>query len=298
MNIAILGCNGFVGSNLARYFNSIGWVVYGMGTSDYAPSFINYYKTNHSSDGIGSFFREAVFGACINAAGSGNVGFSFQNPTADFASNVNATIRILDALRIHQPKCHYIHLSSAAVYGNPLVLPIKEEQPLRPLSPYGFHKLMSESICKEYSDMFNLKISILRPFSIYGSYLQKQLLWDICRKMEESDNVTLFGTGKESRDFIHVQDIASLIEQLIKAKPKKLLILNAATGIETEIREIASLCLPHFKGKTISFSGKERKGDPNNWRADISKSKQLGFQPQIDIKKGIPLFIKWFKSLS
>ena len=74
---------------------------------------------------------------------------------------------------------------------------------------------MSEIICKEYYHLYNLPITIIRPFSVYGNGLKKQLFWDICEKQLRNKNIILFGTGKETRDFLHISDLLQLIDALL-----------------------------------------------------------------------------------
>ncbi|MBK6479818.1 MAG: SDR family oxidoreductase [Saprospiraceae bacterium] len=111
-----------------------------------------------------SIFRNERFDICINAAGNGSVAFSIGNPKTDFEANTYHVIKILDAIRMYQSECKFLQISSVAVYGNPIKLPINECDNLNPLSAYGFNKLMSEMICKEYHTLYNLPIAIIRPF--------------------------------------------------------------------------------------------------------------------------------------
>ena len=243
-------------------------------------------------------FKNNKIDVCINAAGNGNVSNSITYPLLDFRANSLEVICILDAIRLYNPECKYLHISSAAVYGNPKQLPIKEDDKLAPLSPYGYHKLMSEIICKEYYHLYNLPITIIRPFSVYGNGLKKQLFWDICEKQLRNKNIILFGTGKETRDFLHISDLLQLINVVIENSAFKCDIYNAATGIETTIKQIADIFWKNFpKGKKIGFSGELKKGDPLNWRADISRVNKLGFEPKIKLNDTIIDYINWYCNL-
>ncbi|MFY7965492.1 MAG: NAD-dependent epimerase/dehydratase family protein [Chitinophagaceae bacterium] len=299
--ILIIGSQGFIGSAICNYFLKKGFDVVGCDIVDKSENCSYYYHkiTSDLSNDLVKIFAEHQFQLCINAAGSGNVPLSVENPLLDFKANVADVISILDAIKLHNSSCKYLHISSAAVYGNPEKLPVCENDLTQPVSPYGYHKLMSESICKEYYKLFGLKTAIIRPFSVYGAGLKKQLFWDLCQKISksESNKIELFGTGEESRDFIYINDLVELI-YLINAKDNfECSIYNAASGIETKINQLASIIQPFFPTKKIAFSGQSRIGDPNNWVADISKSKSIGFANKVAIETGIEKYIEWFKHL-
>ena len=298
--ILILGSEGFIGNHLVNHFAKKGFAVSGCDLFE-APSQSNYqyYKVSRLSPELEDVFGIRLYDYCVNAAGSGNVSYSMTHPVQDFEANTLDPIRVLDIIRRTNPSCKYVHLSSAAVYGNPASLPVDENFKLNPLSAYGWHKLMSEHICKEYQSLYGISTAILRPFSIYGNGLKKQLLWDICNKFQQADQIQLFGTGNESRDFLHVKDLAGLIETIINSSDFTGNIYNAASGVETTIRDIALLFEKYFgTNKKINFTGEVRKGDPLNWRADISKAKELGFSPSINLEQGIQQYIEWFRQLN
>ena len=300
MKILVVGSEGFIGSNLCRYFVEKGLQVYGADVVEpLAYAKYQHIKVSRLSAEWDDIFQLTNFNLCINAAGSGNVPYSISHPLIDFEANAGDVIQILDAIRKYNPLCNYLHISSAAVYGNPIVFPIKETDILQPVSPYGFHKLMSELICKEYTELFNLRTAVIRPFSVYGEGLRKQLFWDICQKIDNSveGKITLFGTGDESRDFIYIDDFVELIYLITSKCEFNGNIYNAASGQETTIKQIAKLVMIEMPGVKINFSKGIRNGDPNNWRADITKIQALGFKPLISITEGLKRYLDWFKTM-
>lgn len=300
MNILVLGSEGFIGSHLVDKLAKGTATVVGCDLFETARnSTYRYIKVSRLSPQWEEIFSSSSFDFCINAAGSGNVLYSMQHPLIDFEANTLDVIRILDSIRKLAPKCRYLHISSAAVYGNPDILPIMESAISKPMSPYGWHKLMSETICREYYNIFGIRTVIIRPFSVYGDGLKKQLLWDICKRLHSENSIELFGTGTESRDFIHVSDLVNLILILINKGTFCADIFNAASGVETTIGTIAQYFEAFYKGKKkISFSGQTRTGDPNNWRADISLISELGFKCEKPLESGIREYIDWFHSQS
>ena len=299
MNIIILGSQGFIGTYLCDHFLKAGHTVYGADVLEIpAPVMYHYVKFSRLSAQWEDLLKLTTFDVCINAAGSGNVAYSVDNPVIDFEANTLDVLRILDALRKYLPHCKYIHISSAAVYGNPDVFPIQELAALQPISPYGFHKLMSEILCKEYHQLYQLNIAIIRPFSIYGNGLRKQLLWDICNKLRNDNTITLFGDGNESRDFIHITDFVLLVEKIIVKDKFYGEIYNAASGKQIKIKEVAAIFEKSFgTDKTIYFNGSIKQGDPLNWQADINKIAELGYKSAVDFNDGVNAYITWFNKL-
>ena len=193
----------------------------------------------------------------------------------------------------------FVFLSSAGVYGNPAVLPIKEDAQMNPLSPYALHKVMCEEICFFFIRNYSFDIKIARIFSAYGAGLKKQIFWDMHKKIEETGQLNMFGTGNESRDYIHIDDVVQAL-YLIATCNSDEVVFNVANGQETTIRQATELfaeysCIGKDK---INFNGYIREGDPINWRADISKISALGYKQTTDINCGIQDYCKWIKQIS
>lgn len=301
MKILILGSEGFIGKVAVKFFKEH-YDVFGGDLLEAPTQKYNYSKVSRLSPDFEELLQKTEFDVCLNAAGSGNVNYSMSHPLSDFEANSLDTIRLLDALRRHQPQTKYVHISSGAVYGNPWQLPIREDAELKPISPYGWHKLISEKICQEYSSVFGLRTAILRPFSVYGVGLKKQLFWDLFQKCvnRKPDNaVKLWGTGNESRDFVCVDDLILAIHLIIQKSNFKANTYNVASGEETTIFSAATKFCSIYDPKIIvQFSGDERVGDPQNWRADITSLSSLGFIPTVNLQDGIQKIVVWMQARS
>lgn len=296
MNILIIGSQGFIGSHLVNHFVNKQFSVTGCDLiENSSPGYI-YHKISVLSPDFETQFSTKNFDVCINASGSGNVSYSLEHPISDFEANTILVSKILDTIRKHQPQCKFIQISSAAVYGNPENLPIQEDTPIQPLSPYGYHKWISEIMCSQYKRIYNVPIAIIRPFSVYGPGLRKQLLWDICQKTRNKKRVQLFGTGNETRDFIHVEDLSRCIAIIIEKSPFECNIYNIASGIETKISQIASYFEKASNYQTsVMFTGEDKKGDPVNWKADISSIEKMGFVPSKALEEGLIEYKEWYE---
>ncbi len=299
-SILILGSEGFIGNQLTKYFLEKGYAIAGCDLFE-SPRETggNYFQISRLYPEWEEIFSKHKFDYCINAAGNGNPNYSMTQPLFDFESNTLDTVRLLDIIRNQNSACKYLHISSAAVYGNPVILPVKEDSKLQPLSPYGWHKLMSEQVCNEYSNIFQIQTAVVRPFSVYGPGLKKQLFWDVYQKiLVNKEHIELWGTGNESRDFIYIEDLAHAIETVMGSISAEFQIFNVASGIETTIQEAINIFIQTLGSKTtVEFNQRTREGDPINWRADISAIKKLGFEPKLSLKEGLEQVGKWFLSL-
>lgn len=298
--ILITGVNGFIGHSAAVYFGKE-YEVHGMDIStEYRGDGekITYYQCNMS--GSPAELSMIVTGVqpdvILHCAGSANVGASVVNPMADLDGNLHSLYQLLIALRSIEKKPKIIFMSSAAVYGNPRQLPIRETDAPAPISPYGLHKLMCEQLCHYYNEVHGYRIRSIRIFSVYGSGLRKQLLWDTYQKYQSTGAIHLFGTGDETRDFIHVSDLMQAMSCILAYDgPEE--IFNVANGEEVSIRELA-----HAYAKTlgeaeeiVTFNGETKAGDPKNWRADISLLKSIGYRKRMELSDGIRDYVTWVK---
>ena len=283
MKITILGVQGFIGSNLVNFFRYQGHEIQTLSKEDLLD--INIL--------INAFEKSEVV---INCIGSATVGYSYTNTEEAFESNVIILGKVLELLRQNSfQHVKYINLSSAAVYGNPENLPVKESDETKPLSPYGYHKLMSELLLKEYHHCFGLKTLSLRIFSAYGTGQKKLLLWDLHQKIKNSNGkICLFGTGDETRDFIHIEDIAQQILLAISNASFKGEAVNVGNGVGVKISEIADLYKMYYPKKfDYEFNGENKLGDPLNWCADIYILKGWGYKKIFLIEDGIKDYINW-----
>lgn len=258
---------------------------------------VDYHRLALPDARLSELLRSAAPAVCVHCAGRASVGLSMEQPAEDYRGNTLLVFELLEALRRTVPRCRFILLSSAAVYGDPASLPVSETHAVQPLSPYGYHKRQAELLCEEFSRIYALPTACARIFSAYGPGLRRQVIWDICQKWLATGALTLHGTGAESRDFIHAGDIAQGLRVLAEAAPGEGDIYNLATGREVTIAELAHLLLAALGAKTEPiFDGRATPGNPLRWRADIAKISALGFQPATSFESGIAAVAQWTKT--
>jgi UDP-glucose 4-epimerase len=298
MKILVVGSKGFIGSHVAAVFATT--FNYQVHECDVVVDYVNpnYHIIDATNADYHDLFKQFEFDACINCSGAASVPDSIVHPLRDYTLNTVNVFKLLDAIRLFQPGCKFINLSSAAVYGNPCCLPVKENDRLMPISPYGIHKMQAEIIGKEFFDQYAIANCSLRIFSAYGAGLKKQILWDIFQKAKQSDDIELFGSGNESRDFIHVHDVAIAINKCLMKADFRGEAINIGNGKEVPVSEIVHTFLSFFpKPKAVRFTGTVKSGDPKYWKADNSLLLSLGFNTSVDLEKGLQQYFNWASTL-
>lgn len=303
LSVVITGGLGFIGRNVAQQFKENGYFVIGIGHGKATVNelqeigFDEWHEADLSLKSLEKYISPPNL--IIHCAGGSTVGISLENPYLDFHKTVNSTLELLEYIRVCSPQTSLIYLSSAAIYGSKEDKLIDVNEYSNPVSPYGFHKLASENLCKSYNYNFNIKVAIVRLFSIYGEGLQKQLLWEASRKIVSAKNdLVFFGTGDETRDWLHVKDVAKLV-MCLASQSFHFLILNGGFGERITVKEILNRLLNEF-GRTdikIGFNDQTKIGDPKYYHADISDTNKLGWIPSIDLSEGLKNYVEWFKSI-
>ncbi len=185
----------------------------------------------------------------------------------------------LEAVRRSGERPLVVFPSSAAVYGNPATLPVPETALVDPISPYGFHKAACEILAREYATCFGLSLLVCRLFSVFGFGQRRLLVWELFRQFDgPGTTVRLQGTGRESRDYLHTDDIGDALLHLC-ARPVvagECALVNLASGLRTETLDLA-LRMKSLLGSTkdVVCRGESRRGHPDQWQADIGRLRAL-----------------------
>lgn len=292
--ILIIGSKGFIGSYLKEAL-TIKYETYGC---DVTPSDEPYYfQVDFDNPNFSQLFRNRKLEYCINCAGSANVQNSMISPFNDFTANLATLSKLLEAVTKYNRRCKVINISSAAVYGNPPSLPIFVDTPQNPLSPYGVHKMLGDKLMSEYCKIFDLNTSSVRIFSAYGNGQKKLFLWDCFLKLKNAEAgspIKFYGTGLESRDYIHITDIVNQIELVIKNASFEGEVYNIANGEEVFIKDVVATMQAELNNASeVIFDGQTRPGDPLNWRADITPMLNWGYSKSISMEDGIKEYVKW-----
>ncbi len=300
--VLVTGAGGFIGRHLVRALLADGVEVLGIGHGE-APADIpatarrwRWHGGDIAAQGLSRLVQGGPVDTVYHLAGGASVATSMQHPLADFERTVASTARLLDWMQADVPDAALVSVSSAAVYGSGHLGLIAETAAVRPLSPYGTHKVMVEHLVSGRSRNFGLSSVTVRLFSIYGPGLAKQLLWDLCNRCVAGADVHLGGNGSEARDWLHVSDAVALLRCAAKSVSPESPVVNGGTGIATTVAEVAALvCTAWGNGRTPAFSGVVRPGDPPSLIADTTRASATGFQARTPVADGIKAYVEWFK---
>lgn len=300
----VTGAHGFIGRHLARTLAASGARVFGIGHGHWpeidarrwgVQTWLNgsIEAANLSLLAANSGGPDTVF----HLAGGSSVGESLRAPLEDFSRTVGSAAQLFEWLRKEAPEASVVVVSSAAVHGAGHAGWIKADTPLRPFSPYGHHKRMLEQLTRSYADCFSLRAVIVRLFSVYGPWLYKQLLWDLCSRLAAGANrLQLGGDGGELRDWTEADDVARLLCCAATIATPKVPVINGGTGIATPVRNIASALVSAWGHPVpIEFSGVVRPGDPYSLVSAPCHIDGIPFVWRVPIADGIPQYMNWFK---
>src|SRR5438067_383664 len=212
MKIAITGSRGFIGGSFARFAAKDGHELLGISRSSQPehdwPGAHFHADTQHADLApVLRTFQPDIF---LHAAGAASVADSLADPLEDLRASALTFANALEGIRRADISPVIILPSSAAVYGNPASLPVSEDAPVAPISPYGFHKAACELLARESTECSGLRVLVCRLFSVFGERQRRLLVWEIFQQLAKSgEGVELQGLGTETRDFLHVDDVSS-----------------------------------------------------------------------------------------
>jgi UDP-glucose 4-epimerase len=294
----VTGSYGFVGRHVARRLAEEGFAVEGLGHGGWglgesrAWGLSTWHTADVTVDSLVTYAGKPNI--IIHCAGSGSVGYSITNPYQDFQRTVATTMAVLEFIRLHQPEASLVIPSSAGVYGVVESPSIHLDQPLAPISPYGVHKQIVENLCQFYARHFGIRCAIVRLFSVYGTGLRKQLLWDACKKLSSGD-FDFAGTGQEIRDWLNIEDAANLLSLAARKADPKCPIVNGGSGAGVMVRQAVEWIAEALGcERPPSFSGHARAGDPIRLVADIAETRAWGWKPEHNLRDDISGYVDWF----
>jgi UDP-glucose 4-epimerase len=300
--VLVCGAAGFIGSYTTAIFHEAGWEVAGAGRGDALsleqyPNSIGFHKGDFESAIFTSELLNKIKpNLIIFAAGTADVQRSVIDPVRDFQAQLLPLAQLLYTASQMKSPPKILLVSSAAIYGDIVKIPVSESDSPNPISPYGFHKLAQEALLDEFNKLYGIATCKARIFSTYGRGLHRLAIWDITRRALAGEYI-IHGTGNESRDYLHVKDIAYALEHIVKNASFNGEVINIASGHESRISEIAHL-IYYSLGiiEQPQFNNVELAGSPTKWKADIKNLHELGFTPKINLELGIQDTVNWIKN--
>jgi len=245
---------------------------------------------------VEDLFRRSSFDLVIHLAARAGVRPSIQQPLLYNEVNVTGTLNLLENCRVFGVT-DLIFGSSSSVYGTNAKVPFAEEDRVESMiSPYAVTKRVGEVFCYTYHRLYDLNISCLRFFTVYGPRQRPEMaIHKFTRLIHQGERIPLYGDGTSRRDYTYIDDI---IEGIMGAMGnlRGYAIFNLGESQTVSLRELISLIEKALGKKAEVEELPEQPGDVPITYADITKARShLGYDPQVGIEEGIKRFVRWFR---
>ncbi|MDD1769473.1 MAG: NAD-dependent epimerase/dehydratase family protein [Methanomassiliicoccales archaeon] len=230
----------------------------------------------------------------VHCAAQISVDWSNLNPLGDMDANLGGTASVLEAARKAKAR-RFIFISSAATYGDPIAIPVREDHPQNPLSFYGTSKVCSEQYVREYSRMFGMEHAIVRPFNFYSdradpSSSYSGVMTKFVGWAKQGEPLVIEGDGGQTRDFIHASDVARMVVRLVESDATNMT-FNCGSGKETSILKLAETVVKVSGGKSPIRHVEARRGDIRRSVADVNLARdKICFEARVGLETGIATF--------
>lgn len=231
----------------------------------------------------------------INLAARAGVRASVENPLGYLDTNVRGTVNLLEAAR-RWSVAKFVYASTSSVYGISESLPFRVSHSTdRPLAPYPASKKAGELFCHCYHYLYGIDIAIPRYFTVYGPFGRPDMsIFKFIRKIDLGKPITVYGDGKQRRDFTFIEDIASATVECLNLSGFR--VLNLGNDRPVELIYVIRLIEESLgKRAEIEWQPRHRADLFETW-ADLSEAKELiGWSPKVSIEEGIYRTVKWYR---
>ena len=301
--ILITGGAGFIGSHVADALIACGHTIviidnFSIGKKENINASARVYSCDITNVEAGDIIQKEKPDAIIHLAAQIDVRKSVADPVADANINILGSINIIENARIAQVKKIIFASTGGAIYGDTQNIPTQEDEPRNPISPYGVAKLAIEHYLYYYSKVFEMKYVILRFANVYGprqnSRGEAGVVAIFCDKILSGQTPVIFGDGKNTRDFVFVEDVAQANVAALASDATGY--YNVGTSVETDVNKLSEYIASAF-GYRGEYTYEEAKsGEQRRSCLDFSKiKKNLGWEPKTSLKEGIEKTAQWFR---
>ncbi len=306
MKILVTGGAGFIGSHLVDRLIDEGHQVVvidnlSTGSRKNLNSKAKLWKMDIQSSKVKEVFEKEKPNAVFHLAAQIDLRKSVEDPIKDAKINILGSLNILQSFyNSCHSHCKFIFTSTGgAIYGDADIIPTPESYPEKPLSPYGAEKLVFDKYLNYYNQVFNLPYVSLRLANVYGprqnSKGEAGVVAIFSDAMLSGNQPIIFGSGKQTRDFVYVKDV---VEAAVSAlKKNKIGIHNIGTAKQTDINTVFSKIKKITGSECREIHQPAKPGEQKTSCLNIEKAKkELGWQPKYDLDKGLEETVKWFAS--
>lgn len=274
MKVAVAGSDGFVGRNVCAQLEAKGHTIIKIDITNGIDLCDN--SIIEKIEPIDCFMHLAnlVF-----------VPASYQDPEKFYRINYLTTLNALEICRKHNARLIY---ASSYIYGDPQYLPVDENHPVCPFNPYAQTKVICEKMCEGYHRDFKVKVSILRPFNIYGVGQKGMLLIpEIISQIKEGKNNIQLKADSPRRDYVNVIDVAGAFVACTE-DTNDYNVYNVCSGTSVSVLEITEIINKHLKNKVdFSFAESDRPNEVNETRGSCKRLESIGWKNTFTFEEGI-----------
>ena len=309
-SVVVTGVAGFIGSHVADALVARGDSVVGV------DCFSPYYDPRVKRDNLAGLLRSDRFrlvegsltsldldalladaSVVFHLAAQAGVRRSWGSDFEDYLEhNIRATQQLCEAMR-RRGGVRLVYSSSSSVYGQTAVLPMKEDHPTRPLSPYGVTKLAGEGLCTLYGANYGLPVVCLRYFTVYGPRQRPDMAFHrFIRAALRGDPIEVYGSGTQTRDFTFVDD-AVAANLAASDYAGDVVTFNVGGGSRVSVNHVLDVIGGLLGGSLDVRYRPAQKGDVMHTYADIAlASRELGYAPRVGIEEGIQREVEWVRA--
>lgn len=302
--VLVTGGAGFIGSHIVEQLLAQGDDVAVLdslvgGRAEQVPVGAALYPVSLLSDDLANVLAEVKPECIVHLAAQVSVARSVQDPVMDADVNVLGSLRLLEAARRSNVR-KIVFASSAAVYGEPTSLPIDEEAPTCPTSPYGVAKYAVEHYLKAYKAMYGLEYTILRYANVYGPRQDAQgeggVVAIFVDRAVQGMRLEVHGDGEQTRDLVYVGDVARA--NVLATQKGDGAVLNISSGTETSVNQLRQ-AIENVIGRSVPYVHTEaRTGDIVRSVLDNRKAQALlGWFPQVGLEEGLESVLTYARSM-
>lgn len=319
MKILVTGGAGFVGSHVVDAYIAQGHDVVvidnlSTGYREFLNPRARFYQLDIADrEAVRAVFARERFDLVNHHAAQVDVRVSVADPLRDARTNITGLLTLLEACREFSVRKFIFISSGGVIYGEPEELPVPENAPKKPISPYGVAKLASEFYLFSAHQTWGLEYIALRYANVYGPRQtpksEATVISTFARALWQGEPVTIFGSGEQTRDFVFVQDVVSanlLATERLSAINRAGIVssiddlaFNIGTGYETSVNQLLKRFAQTLKRKCDARYAPARPGELQRNALDISKATQLlGFTPKTSLSEGLRETMDWVRTAS
>ncbi len=317
--VLVTGAAGFIGFHLCKYLIKLDYDVHGIDSlNEYYSSQLKLDRLNQiidtdnfqfkninicAKDDLDELFKKEQFDIVINLAAQAGVRYSISDPYKYLDSNLIGFVNILEACR-NNPIEHLIYASSSSVYGNSTEIPFSTKNRTdEPVSLYAATKKANELLAHSYAQLYNIPMTGLRFFTVYGPYGRPDMAYfSFTKRILNGESIQVFNNGMLERDFTYIDDIVLAIEKLIDLpfningediKPYRL--FNIGSNAPVKLMDFIKILEDLLGRKANMELLPMQKGDVFRTYADVSDlEERINFKPDTSIKEGLKHFVSWY----